>query len=185
MYGLGTGFEDRLSRYGFAAPMRVLGLLIAASTLFVLTFQGVADQVYEQQPLSHVPVAVLVVPLLVAALAGAGALWQERPWEAVAVAAVAGLGLLPALVPLPAAVFIVAFGLLALGSIAAGFDAGEPWLVNAGVVFVGAELVARFFDLFSRMLPRSGAFLVAGVLLLALAYALESGRSRLLGRMRG
>ncbi len=72
---------------------------------------------------------------------------------------------------------------VALGALVAGYQNDEPWLVNAGVVFIGIDVVARYFDFFWRMMPRSLVFIGVGALILALAYALERQRSRLIERM--
>ncbi len=184
LYGLGTAFRSRLAPLGFATPMRWLGGLLVAFSLFVDSLDSVTSNMRDQHPFGHGKVVVLAVLLGAAALAGVATLARRRPWEALGLVLVASLGVLPALIAVPRGVYVVAFGLLALGAIAAGVDAGEEWLVNAGVVCVGIELFARFFDLFGRMLPRSGAFVLTGVLLLALAWGLERGRSQLVGRIR-
>ncbi len=184
LYALGTGFTSRLQPLGFAAPMRGLGVLFVSVPLFVFSFDDVTHELRQEHPLADTKTAAFAIALTAATLLGAAALARTRRWEAAGVVAVAALGLLPALVEVHRGFYIVAFGLLAFGLIAAGVDADEEWLVNLGVLFVGIELVARFFDLFGRMLPRSGAFVLTGVLLLALAWSLERGRSQLVGRMR-
>jgi hypothetical protein len=152
--------------------------------LFVLSFDHAASELHDQHPLGNGRTVIFAFLLCAGTIVGVAALARTRPQQAVGVAIVAALGLLPAVVDVPAAVYVVAFGLLALGAIAAGVEAEEEWLVNVGVVFVGVELLARFFDLFGRMLSRSGAFVITGLLLLAVAWGLERGRSRLLGRIR-
>jgi uncharacterized membrane protein len=184
LYALGSGFVARLRPLGFAYPMRALGFLFASAPLFVLSFDDVASEIHDQNPLAHGRTVLLAFLLSAGTIVGAAALARTRPRQAAGIAVVAALGLLPAVVDVPAAVYVVAFGLLALGAIAAGVEAEEEWLVNVGVVFVGVELLARFFDLFGRMLSRSGAFIITGLLLLALAWGLERGRSHLLGRIR-
>jgi len=184
LYALGTAFEPRLRPLGFAEPMRWLGALAASAPLFVLSFDSVAHEVRDGHPLGHAKPAVFATVLAAATLVASAVLARRRRWEALCLPLVAALGVLPALVGVHRGVYIVAFGLLALGAIAAGVDAEEEWLVNLGVVCVGIELLARFFDLFGRMLPRSGAFVLTGALLLGLAWTLERGRSHLMGRIR-
>jgi len=184
LYALGSGFAQRLRPLEFSLPMRGLGFLFASVPLFVLSFDHVAAEIHDHSPLASGRTILFTFALCVGTIVGAAALARTRPRQAIGVAVVAVLGVLPALVAVPAGVYIVAFGLLALGAIAAGVEAEEEWLVNVGVVFVGVELIARFFDLFGRMLSRSGAFVVTGLLLLAVAWGLERGRSHLLGRIR-
>ena len=53
-----------------------------------------------------------------------------------------------------------------------------------GIVAVGVDVLARYFDVFWDFLPRSIGFVGAGLLLLGLAWLLERQRSRLVGSMR-
>jgi uncharacterized membrane protein len=59
----------------------------------------------------------------------------------------------------------------------------EPWLVNAGVVLVAIDLVARYFDFFWDALGRSLGLIGSGLVVLALAWGLERQRKRVLARM--
>jgi uncharacterized membrane protein len=184
LYAAGTGVGSRLRPLGFAEPMRMFGVLFASAPLFVYSFDSVTRDLRDRHPLGHGQPVVFALVLGLATLAGSAALAGRRPWEALGVALLAVLGLLPALLDVHPGVYVVAFGLVALGALAAGVAAEEEWLVNLGVVFIGVELLARFFDLFGRMLPRSGAFVVTGALLLGLAWTLERGRSHLVERIR-
>jgi uncharacterized membrane protein len=83
-----------------------------------------------------------------------------------------------------AVVFNLVFAAVALGAIYAGYLSEEPWLVNAGVVLVAIDIVARYFDVFWSALPRSLGLIVAGLLVLGIAYFLEGQRKQLLERMR-
>jgi len=184
LYALGTAFEPRLRPLGLAQPMRWLGALAALAPLFVLSFDSVAHEIRDGHPLGHAKPAAFAAVLLAATLVASIALARRRRWASVCLPLVAALGVLPALVDVHRGVYIVAFGLVAVGAIAAGVEAEEEWLVNLGVVGIGIELLARFFDLFGRMLPRSGAFVLTGALLLGLAWSLERGRTHLMERIR-
>jgi uncharacterized membrane protein len=184
LYAVGAGFAPRLAPLGFSAPMRALGVLFASAPLFAYSFGGVTHAIRDENPLGHGRTVVFAFLLCAATIVGVTALARSRPRQAAGVASVAVLGLLPALLDVPAGLYVVVFGLLALGAIAAGVESEEEWLVNLGVVYVGVELLARFFDLFGRMLSRSGAFVVTGLLLLGLAWALERGRAHLVDRIR-
>ena len=65
-----------------------------------------------------------------------------------------------------------------------GYVEDEPALVAVGIVALGVDVLARYFDVFSDFLPRSIGFVGAGLLLLGLAWLLERQRSRLVGSMR-
>jgi uncharacterized membrane protein len=127
---------------------------------------------------------------LLAAVAAAVALAfdptrRTRLFESGAVAVTAGALLLGTRVPLTPVTFNLLLIALALGAVWVGFENDEEWLVNAGIALVAAEMIARFFDVFWHLLPRSAAFVVAGALVLAIAWALERQRSRLIARIRG
>jgi uncharacterized membrane protein len=70
----------------------------------------------------------------------------------------------------------IAIGLMWHGSLV-----HEPAQVNAGVLVLVAMLITRFLDVFGGMLRSGVGFIVAGILLAALAWALERTRRRLIG----
>jgi uncharacterized membrane protein len=80
--------------------------------------------------------------------------------------------------------FNLLFAALALGAIVVGSVEDEPALVAVGLVAVGVDVLARYFDFFWDFLPRSLGFVGAGLLLLGLAWLLERQRSRLVGSTR-
>ena len=65
-----------------------------------------------------------------------------------------------------------------------GYLEDEPAVVAVGIVAVGVDVLARYFDFFWDFLPRSIGFVGAGLLLLGLAWLLERQRSRLVGSTR-
>jgi hypothetical protein len=75
-------------------------------------------------------------------------------------------------------VFLVA---IAVGFMWHGSLEREPAQVNAGVTVLVAVLITRFLDVFGNMLQSGIGFIVAGVLLAGLAFALERTRRRLIG----
>ena len=199
LYGLATADRGLLERAGFRAPMRAIGLPALALGLFVFTFAGVFGELSERPGLGGLETGALVA-LVLAAAVGALALSLRAgarptaPYEGAALAVATVLVPLALLVPETAGydhqalVYPLLFNLLlavvALGAIVVGYVNGEEWLVNVGVVAVGIDVVARYFDFFWDFLPRSLTFVGAGVLLLALAWLLERQRSRLVEKLR-
>ena len=199
LYGLGTADRGRLETLGFRAPMRALGPPLLAAGAFVFTFAGIYGEL-DDRPALDGRALVALAGLLVAAGAGAAALASRREsrrtavWEAGALAALTLLVPLAVLVPEPASagdgaivyplLFNALVALLALGAVVVGYVNEEAPLVTFGLVLVGVDVLARYLDVFWAFLPRSLAFVVAGVLLLALAWALERQRSRLVERLR-
>jgi uncharacterized membrane protein len=196
LYGLGTAAVERvrarwLDETGFAAAARPLGFVIGSAGVFVFTFSGAADELDGSTGSLDPWLRVGVVLVAGLALAGAAALaLGRRPSgrsEAAVLVAAVGLMLVAALAGGDGRLYALLFNLLlaaiALGAIYVGFVGDEPWLVNAGVVLVAVDLVARYFDVFWSALPRSAGLIGAGVLILAIAFLLERQRKRLLARM--
>jgi uncharacterized membrane protein len=199
LYAVGTWGRRWIADLELAGPMRVLGFVIGLGGAFVFTFPGFAAELDEGLLDQPRLVWGIVVALALAAVVGAVVLALDRTrrtgvWEALSVLALTALVLLAVVVPEAPGVegadpilYPVAFNLLvavlALGALVIGYQNDEPWLVNAGVVFVGIDVVARYFDLFWDMMPRSLVFIGVGALILTLAWALERQRSRLIERM--
>ena len=165
--------------------LRRLGAATAFAALFPLTFADVADEIADTS-VGGVAVAVVgALAVAAVALAAAVSRMRLRPtalWEGIACVGVVALVLLATIVDLGPLVPNVALLALALGAVAAGYWAGEPWLGGLGIVAAAVVAAVRFFDFFARIMPRSLAFLVGGAFVLALAWALERNRDRLVRR---
>jgi uncharacterized membrane protein len=167
--------------------LRLLGAATAFLTLFALTFADVAEDVADVS--SSTLGWVLLGALAAAALTAAAALALDRRrstalWEAAGVCFFTLLFLVALLVDLGPLVPNVAFLGLALGAVAVGHAAEDPLLVNLGLLALVTEAAVRFFDYFAAIMPRSVAFLAGGAFVLALAWALERQRARLIGSAR-
>jgi uncharacterized membrane protein len=177
LYAAGTRFR--------VGVLRVLGAGAGFTILLGLTFDGIGEEI--RSTAATTSGVLLIAALVLAAVVAAAALALDRRratarWEAAAVLGFAALFLAALFVdpgPLVTNLVLVA---LALGALAVGYAAGEPWLVNLALVAIVLEAAARFFDFFAEIMPRSLAFLVGGALVLGLAWALERQRSRLLQR---
>ena len=176
LYAGGTRFEAEVLR-GIGAPTTL-------ALLFPLTVADVAGEVAETSAGATGPLLVGGVAVAAVALAVALALDRRRPtgrWEAAGCCAVVALVVGATFFDVgPLLPNLVLVG-LALGAVAVGYAADEPWLVNVGLVAVVVEAALRFLDLFARILPRSIGFLAGGSLVLALAWFLERHRGRLGG----
>jgi uncharacterized membrane protein len=196
LYGLGTVALERIraawlteTRLAFAG--RRLGLLIAAAGLFVFTFSEASDELGSagRSLDGWLQAALLLVAAVALASAVALALGARRSGrgEAAVFAVAVALLLIGVFAggsgDLYALLFNLVFAALALGAILSGYLNDEPWLVNLGVALVAIDLVARYFDVFWSALPRSLGLILAGILVLAIAWGLERQRQRLLARM--
>ncbi|HET9508136.1 MAG TPA: DUF2157 domain-containing protein [Gaiellaceae bacterium] len=196
LYGLGTVALERirapwLTETRLAVAGRRLGLLIAAAGLFVFTFAEAADELGSagRSLDGWLQAALLLVAAVALASAVALALGARRSGrgEAAVFAVAVALLLIGVFAggsgDLYALLFNLVFAALALGAILSGYLNDEPWLVNLGVALVAIDLVARYFDVFWSALPRSLGLILAGILVLAIAWGLERQRQRLLARM--
>ena len=188
LYGLGTALATRL-RWA-SGPLRALGYALGAGGTFVLTFGALHRELQGEELPSGMTWIAVVLGML--ALAGAASLLSTRArssaiCELLAVVAVAVLGLVMTFAPPAPLAATVLFNLLlvalALGAVVVGYLEDELWLATSGLAVVTVDVFARFVDLSWGLLPRSGAFLGAGLLLIGLAFALERSRSRLASRM--
>ena len=205
LFALGSGARRRLSELELAGPMRGIGYVLCVGGAFVFTFRDFVGEFADKAPLEQPRLVLgLLVSLALATLAGAVLLVRDRArptrvWEALSLAGVAALVLLAVFVPESADVdgtgtggdpifYPVVFNLLvavfALGAVVVGYQNDEVWLVNTGVAFVAIDIVARYFDFFWDMMPRSLVFIGVGALILTLAYVLERQRSRLVERIQ-
>ena len=165
---------------------------MAAAGLFVFTFSAAADELGGSGDRIEDALLAGFVLLALLAFGGAAALAVSPRPSGRYEAGVLGLVLVTMCVALLAGgdgdvyalLFNLLFAAVALGSIYAGYLSDEAWLVNVGVVLVAVDLVARYFDVFWSALPRSLGLIVAGLLVLGIAYVLEGQRKRLLERMR-
>jgi uncharacterized membrane protein len=71
-------------------------------------------------------------------------------------------------------------GLEIFGLIILGFIRRYSIYVNIGLLFFALDVVARYFDLFWELLPRSLFFVAGGLLLLLGGILLERKRRRIL-----
>ena len=188
LYGGGTALGSSL-RWA-SGPMRGIGYALASAGTFVLTFGALHEEVAGEELGSQM--TRLLVVLAVLALAGAASLFLSRGrssagWELVTLLFAATFGLVTTLMPPSPVTATILFNLLlvafALGAVVVGYREDELWLATSGLVVVTIDVFARFVDFSWGFLPRSTAFIGAGLLLIGLAFALERGRSHLAVRM--
>jgi uncharacterized membrane protein len=76
--------------------------------------------------------------------------------------------------------FNILFALEIFGLIILGFIRRYPTYVNIGLLFFALDVVARYFDFFWELLPRSLFFILGGLLLLFGGIILERKRRKIL-----
>jgi len=65
-----------------------------------------------------------------------------------------------------------------------GYSGAESVLINTALVFFVLDVIARYFDFFWDMLPKSVFFMAGGLLLLAGGSLLERSRRRMMQEMK-
>ncbi|NQW23875.1 MAG: DUF2157 domain-containing protein [SAR202 cluster bacterium] len=81
-------------------------------------------------------------------------------------------------------VFNALFAVTLLGVLVSGYMRGREAFVNIGLVFIGIDIIARYFEYSWDLLDRSFIFVAAGVILLLGGYLAEKGRQKMLERIR-
>lgn len=76
--------------------------------------------------------------------------------------------------------FNILFALEIVGLIILGFIRRYPFYVNIGLLFFALDVIARYFDFFWELLPRSLFFILGGLLLLLGGVILERKRRKIL-----
>ena len=83
-----------------------------------------------------------------------------------------------------AVAFNVLLGLALLGVLVSGYLRGREAWVNIALVFIGIDVIARYFEYSWNLLDRSLIFVAAGVILLLGGFLVERGRQRMLRGIR-
>ncbi len=191
------GIALRASRWSdFAGMHEKLGLVVAGGALFWLGFarHGWHFRQGRMEPIDATTGAALGLGGLLA-LAAIVAAWRVRRQETLALLP----WLAPALVPLAGIVAVGPLGdegwlwsglawltlfALSVAVVRVGLQTAREGWVNLGVLFIGANIVARYFDLFGGMLEGGVFFIVTGLLVTGLGVFLEKKRRTLLAGLR-
>lgn len=83
-----------------------------------------------------------------------------------------------------AILFNALLALTLLGVLVSGYMRGKESWVNIGLLFIGIDIIARYFEYSWDLLDRSFIFVAAGVILLLGGYLVERGRQKILERIR-
>lgn len=179
-------------------PYKLVGLLAFLMSFYILSFKLFADGlVYFRQSINY-PVFFLVSYAIITLSAGAASIVslvkakqnRELLKEGLFVLAlVIILSILTFVMPfLTVEVFLAAVNLLLFAAIVAliiiGYSNRDLVLINMGLLFFVLDVIARYFDFFWDMLPKSVFFMVGGLLLLIGGSLLERNRRKIVREMR-
>jgi uncharacterized membrane protein len=186
----------------YSEVFQLVGMITALAAIFVLTFSDVFDSfddgLYIQGD-TEMGFRVLIVAagVLTLALVFATA-WLNRRNEgkftlsglegvAIAILLASAYVVIGANTGSEAFYTILFNALLALtllGVLVSGYMRGKESWVNIGLLFIGINIIARYFEYSWDLLDRSLIFVAAGVILLLGGYLVERARQKMLERIR-
>jgi uncharacterized membrane protein len=191
LYAMGRLHGLRPSLAAFGDVYVLAGALVTLALVYVFTFDEPWDAIIDDGVQSLAAPTVVYVTVAIATVLVA-AQWYMRPREAESGIEAAALTVLLAVAAVVATwpawtgyaiVFNALFFGAAAGFVAKGYLRGDERYVNAGLLLVGIGVVTRYIDVFWSLLVGSAFYIIGGLLLLALAFALERLRRGLLASM--
>lgn len=191
LYAMGRLHGLRPSLAAFGDVFVLAGALVTLALVYVFTFDEPWDAIIDDGVQSLAAPTVVYVTVAIATVLVA-AQWYLRPREAESGIEAAALTVLLAVAAVVATwpawtgyavVFNALFFGAAAGFVAKGYLRGDERYVNAGLLLVGIGVVTRYIDVFWSLLVGSAFYIIGGLLLLALAFALERLRRGLLASM--
>lgn len=180
----------------FAGMHEKCGLLLACGSLYILGFvrHHWAFGQYGARAFESTAVAALALGGLLAAAAAFAAIRSSRrevkmlgPWILLGLVPVAGIIVFGPLGDdgwLWSALAWLTLFSLSVAVTHVGLQTGREGWVNLGILFIAANIITRYFDLFGTMLDGGVFFVVTGVLVTALGIYLEKKRRALLATLR-
>ena len=198
---LGRMKEEIPTLHPYSEVFELVGLITALGAVFVLTFREVlsSDGGLYVQGDTETAFRILIAAagaLTLALVLATG--WLHRRNEpsftlngiegiAIAVllaAAYVVIGVDSGGEVLYAVVFNALLALALLGVLVSGYLRGREAWVNIGLLFIGINIIARYFEYSWGLLDQSLIFVAAGVILLLGGYLVERGRQEMLERIR-
>lgn len=181
--------EGALAR--FADTYVFSGLLVLLGLIYAFTFDEPWSAMTRAGVESYAAPAVVYASIaLVCVLVGAQWLLRQRDLESniEAGSQVALLALAAIVATWPgwagyAIVFNAAYFAISAGLVTRGYLRGDERYINAGLLAVAIGLLTRYIDVFWSMLAGSAFFIIGGLVLLAVAFALERTRRGLVRAM--
>ena len=191
LYATGRLHELRRAMKAFADAYAIAGLLVVLGLVYVFTFSEPWDAIIDAGVKSYAAPPVVYVAIGIAAALVAAQAWlrPREPEMAIDLAAQAViLGIVAIVATWPgwtgyAVLFNAVYFAVAIGLVTRGYLRGDERYINLGLLLVGVGLVTRYVDVFWSMLATSAFFIIGGLLLLGVAFAIERMRRGLIRSM--
>ncbi len=191
LYAIGHLHELRRATKAFVDTYAIAGLLVVLGLVYVFAFSKPWDAIIDAGVKSYA-----APPVVYIAIGIAGALVFAEAWlrshgveTSIDVGAqVVVLSIAAIVATWPAwtgysVLFNAVFFAVAIGLVTRGYLRGDERYINLGLLLVGIGLVTRYVDVFWSMLATSAFFMVGGLLLLGVAFAIERMRRGLIHSM--
>lgn len=193
LYAVGRLHALRRELAHFSETYAFAGLLVLVALVYVFTFDEPWSAMIDAGVQSYAaPGVVYVAIVLTLAVVAAEWLFRQRDVESQidtgAQAALLGLAAIVATWPGwtgYAVIFNGVYFAIAAGLVTRGYLRGDERYVNVGLLAVAIGLMSRYVDVFWSLLAGSAFFIIGGLLLLGVAFALERMRRGLLRGMTG
>jgi uncharacterized membrane protein len=190
-YGLGHLHALRRATAAFADVYAISGLIVVLGLVYVFTFSEPWHAIIRAGATSYAAPAVVYVAIaLAAALVAAQAALRPRETEKrIDVTAQAGVLAIATIVATwpawtgYALLFNAVYFAIAAGIVTRGYLRGDERYINLGLLLVGIGLITRYIDVFWSLLAGSAFFIIGGLLLLGVAFAIERMRRGLIRGM--
>jgi len=196
IFGVGGFHYLKPAFNGIARIFRLAGVEIAMISLFLLTFRFFSGDIAERgfsygaggDVSSQFSLSFMIFLMLAAFLSFAGLYFNPSKSKTNSLENLFAVGLSLAAMtffyfPLQSDIFTFMFNLMLAGIIAAlfyvGYSKADVKLVGIGMFWLEIFILARYFDFFWDLLPRSMFFIFAGIILVVGGVALEKKRGQL------
>ncbi|OGP90534.1 MAG: hypothetical protein A2031_02795 [Deltaproteobacteria bacterium RBG_19FT_COMBO_43_11] len=186
LWWVGYAHKGLASLRNISAPYILLGIIITFGSAFILTFNVNIEKFGSLNLIPfYFPIIVLFV---VAAIVYAATGEKEKGWQielTVLALMLSGFFVLAVFYPDTAAykeqsfnriIFNIIYAAGIIGIIYLGYLNKNPAYINIGLLFFVLDVIARYFDFFWKLLPRSLFFIGGGLILLAGSVILERKR---------
>lgn len=195
MFGIGAMHYLSEKLKNVARVYRLAGIKVALASLFFLTFRFFSG-VYEhygffsrsletstQFTFGFVLFSILAILLAVAVLLFNPSKSSTNVLENFVALGLAGIALIFFFFPSTTNLYVVIFNLILAGIVFmllfVGYQREDMQIVNAGMFWLSALILVRYFDFFWDLLPRSLFFMVGGLILVFGGIVLEKKRRQL------
>ncbi len=191
------GIRDELVH--MKLPYQLTGLPVFFISLYLLSFRVLADASDNifQEGISYPPFFLAALLTIIAGIAAGGIYVHTKSRHNKRIIReniflIMAAVLLPVIMVLAGMIgegaFVAAVNILLFACIIAvvviGYSNREPEWINIGIVFFVLDVIARYFDFFWDMLPKSLFFMAGGALLLIGGTLLERNRRKVIHGMK-